>query len=543
MLKKSLSLILCLLLVLTCFSACGEKKGSEAALVYPIDSDPEYLDPQIISHSGAKNIIANCFEGLVAVNEKGEIVPAAAESWFVSPDGLTYTFTIRKECKWRVSIYAGPLIGLSSKETNSLPVTAHDFVFGLTRALLPETKSPGAPALLAIENAAQVYSGKLSKKHLGVKALDDYTLEIKLQHSDPDFLYALTQSAAMPCNENFFNATGGRYGLAVKYLIYNGPFYLNNWVDDASLSIRKNDYYHSSKEVMPRSVYFSILDEQETRLGKLKDKTYSVSPLSDSQAQEIAGSKKYGLGSLDSAVTCLIFNCSDSVLSDMNIRRALASSFDYASLREDSGEITAKGVIPKGLYISSLRYRETAKAIADYKNSDPAALFRKGLDRLDISSAELTVLCSEANEGVVRKIMQSWQATLGINCAIFVEAVSENELAQRVASRNYQIALTDIRYHTDTAFNALSRFRSDSADNVISLKSTTYDALVDSVKDADNVSETVAAMEKCEEYLVSAAALIPLYEKSVHYGFGKGVSGVYSCACGDIVYFKNTLSK
>ncbi len=543
MLKKSLSLILCLLLVLTCFSACGEKKGSEAALVYPIDSDPEYLDPQIISHTGAKNIIANCFEGLVAVNEKGEIVPATAESWYVSPDGLTYTFTIRKDARWRVSIYAGPLIGLSSKETNSLPVTAHDFVFGLTRALLPETRSPGASALYAIENAAQVHSGKLSKKHLGITAIDDYTLEIRLNHSDPDFLFALTQSASMPCNEEFFNATGGRYGLAVKYLIFNGPFYLNNWVDDVSLSIRKNDFYHGSKDVMPRSVYFSIFDEQETRLGKLKDKTYSVSPLTSSQAQEIAGSKKYGISSLDSALTCLVFNCSDSILSQMNIRRALAASFDYASLYETMGEKTAKGVVPKGLYVSSLRYRETAKEAKAYTHSDPAALFRKGLDKLDISTAELTVLCSEENEGVVRKIMQSWQATLGISCAVSVEAVSEAELATRVAGRSYQIALTDIRYRTDTAFNALSRFRSDGSDNVVCLKSKTYDGLVDAVKDADNVTETVKAMEKCEEYLISAAAMIPLYEKPVYYGLSKGVSGIFSCACGDIVYFKNTLSK
>lgn len=543
MLKKSLSVMLCLLLVLTCFSACGEKKGSDAALVYPIDSDPEYLDPQIISHSGAKNIIANCFEGLVAVNEKGEIVPAAAESWFASADGLTYTFTLRRDCKWRVSIYAGPLIGLSSKETNSLPVTAHDFAFGLTRALLPETKSPGAAALFAIENAIEVSSGKVSKKHLGVRALDDYTLEIKLSHSDPDFLYALTQSAAMPCNEKFFNATGGRYGLAVKYLIYNGPFYLNNWVDDVSLSIRKNDYYHSSKTVMPRSVYFSILDEQETRLGKLKDKTYSVSPLSYSQALEIADSKKYSLSSLDSVLTALLFNCSDEVLSDMNIRRALASSFNYDSLYEALGEKTAKGIVPKGLFVSSLRYRETAKETALYKNSDPAALFRKGLDRLDISSAELTVLCSEDNEGVVRKIMQTWQAILGISCAISVESVAESDLQARVASGNYQIALADIRYHTDTAFNALSRFRSDGSDNVIRLQSKTYDSLVDAVKDADNVGETVKAMEKCEEYLVSSAAIIPLYEKSIYYGLSKGVSGIFSCACGDIVYFRNTLSK
>ncbi len=543
MLKKSLSLILSLLLVLTCLSACGSKKGSDEALVYPIDSDPEFLDPQIISHSGAKNIIANCFEGLVATNENGEIVPASAESWMVSPDGLTYTFAIGKDCKWRVSIYASPLLGMDSSKTNSLPVTAHDFAFGLTRALLPETKSPGAASLFAIKNAAEVNSGKLSSKHLGVKALDDYTLEITLTHSDPDFLYALTQSAAMPCNKEFFEATGGRYGLAVKYLIYNGPFYINNWVDDVSLSIRKNDYYHSKDQVMPRSVYFSILDEQETRLGKLKDKTYSVSPLSYSQAQEIADSKKYTVKSFNSAMTCLLFNCSDEVLSNLNIRRALASGFDYSALEETLGARTAKGIIPSGLYVNSLKYRETAKNISPYKNSDPSALFRKGLRQLDLSAAELTVLCSEENEGAVRKIMQSWQASLGIDCAVFVEAVSESELLKRVAAKNYQIALTDISFHTDTAFNALYAFTKGNAANIISYSSKAYDSLVDSVKAADNMTETVSAMEKCEEHLISAAAIIPLYEKAVYYGLAKGVSGIYGCHCGDIVYFRNTLSK
>ena len=218
--------LLCLLLVLTCFSACGEKKGSEAALVYPIDSDPEYLDPQIISHSGAKNIIANCFEGLVTVNESGDIVPGCAESWAISPDGLTYTFNLRKNCRWRVSIYASPLLGLDSSQTNSKPVTAHDFAFGITRALLPETKSPGASALFAIKNATGVNSGKLSSKHLGVRAIDDYTLEIELEHNDPDFLYALLQSACMPCNEEFLKPQAADTVLRSNILSITVPFIL-----------------------------------------------------------------------------------------------------------------------------------------------------------------------------------------------------------------------------------------------------------------------------------------------------------------------------
>lgn len=543
MAKKILSLIFCLLLVLTCFSACGKKKGSEASLVFPIDNDPGYLDPQIISDSSAKNIIANCFEGLVSLNENGEIVPGCAESWSISDDGLTYTFYLRDNCKWRVSIYASPLLGLDSSQTNSLPVTAYDFDFGITRALLPETKSPGAASLLAIENASEVNSGKMSSDKLGVKALDERTLEIKLEHKDPDFLYTLLQSACMPCNEEFFNATGGRYGLAVKYLIYNGPFYLNNWVDDVSLSIRKNTVYYDSDNVMPSSVYFSIYNEQETRLKKLKDKTYSVSPLNQAQALEIADSKKYTVTSFDTAMQCFIFNCGDEILSNINIRRALAASFDYTYLYETLGERTAKGIVPKGLNISSLKYRESASEISLYQNENPAELFSDGLKELDVSSVELTVLCTEENEAIVRKLMQSWQAALGINCAVFVETVTQDELDTRVNQRSYQLAFTTIKYNTDTAFNALYRYKSDSSDNIIGLNSKTYNKLVDNIKAADNITESIKAAEKCEKYLISAAAIIPLYEKQVFIGMGKGVSGAYSCICGDIVYFKHTLSK
>lgn len=543
MLKKILCLSLSLLLVLMCFSACGKVKGSEASLVYPIDSDPEYLDPQIISDSGAKTIIANCFEGLVSLNENGEIVPGCAENWSISQDGLTYTFYLRDGCKWRVSSYASPLLGLSSSQVNSIPVTAYDFDFGITRALLPETKSPSAASLMAIENAFEVNSGKMPSSQLGVKALDERTLEIKLKYADPDFLYTLLQSACMPCNEEFFNATGGRYGLAVKYLIFNGPFYLNNWVDDVSLSIRKNAVYYDKDNVMPTSVYFSIYDEQETRLKKLKDKTYSISPLNQIQAQEISQNKKYTVNAFDSAMQCLIFNCKDDVLSNINIRRALASSFDYTCLYETLSQKTAGGIVPKGLKISSLKYREAAHEIAPYTNSNPAALFEAGLEQLDISSAQLTVLCSEENEAVVRRLMQSWQASLGISCAVFVEAIAESELDKRVNSGDYQLAFTTIKYNTDTAFNALYRYTGDSADNILNYSSKTYDSLVSSIKTAKSVDESIKAAEKCEKHLISAAVIIPLYEKQVYIGMSKGVSGAYSCTCGDIVYFKRTLSK
>lgn len=543
MLKKVFALILSTLLIITCFTACGEVKGSDAGLVFPIDKDPEYLDPQIISRTGSKNIIANCFEGLVTLNEKGEIVPGCAESWDISPDGLIYTFKLRADCKWRVSIYAGPLIGLSSSQTNSLPVTAHDFDFGITRALLPETKSPVAKALYCIKNAQQVNSGKASASSLGVEALDDYTLRITLEKNDPDFLFTLSEPGCMPCNETFFEATGGRYGLAVKYLIYNGPFYINNWVDDVSVSIRKNDYYYDSENVLPRSVYFSINNEQDTRLDKLKDKTYSVSPLTAEQAAEIADKKKYTTVAFDSSILSLIFNCGDEVLKNKNIRRAIVASLDYDVLTADLGPVTAKGIVPDTMSIGTQRYRDISSDIAAYKHSDPSQLFSKGLDALDAYRCEISIICTQEYESTVRKLMQSWQAALGIRCGIFIEVVTESELKTRVDSKNYQIAFMPVTYSTNTAFNALQTYTSTSVDNIAVFTDKKYDSLINDIKQTTGLAETARKTEKAEKYLIDSAVMVPLYSKEVYMGLAKGVSGTYFNLTGDTAYFKHTLSK
>lgn len=543
MLKKSVTLILCALLLLSTFTACGEIKGSDAGIVFPIDKDPRYLDPQIISFAGSKNIIANCFEGLVKLNQQGEIVPGCAESWDISPDGLTYTFRLRQDSKWRISIYAGPLIGLSSKETNSLPVTAHDFAFGLTRALLPETKSPVAANLYCIKNAQKVNSGKMSKNNLGIKALDDYTLRISLERPDPDFLFTLLEPGCMPCNESFFEATGGRYGLAVKYLIYNGPFYINNWVDDVSVSIRKNDYYYDSENVLPRSVYYSINNEQDTRLDKLKEKTYSVSPLTAQQSAEIADKKNYTVSAFDSGILCFAFNCSDSVTSNKNIRRALASSLDYKVLTEDLGVPNAQGLIPSSLAVGNEKYRAGVPNVSPYENSNPSALFESGVKALKLSSCKIGLICLTEHENTVRKLMQSWQSILGIKLEISVEAYSETELLEKVNRGDYQVAFMPLSFSDNTAFHSLQLFTSNNSGNILNFKDKKFDSMVSAIKYDGTLSGTIKKTLQAEKYILDSAAIIPLYTDSVYYGLAKGVSGTYFNLTGDIAYFKYTLSE
>ena len=560
--KKIISLLLALILLFS-LSACSSTKGVDARLIFPIDRDPLFLDPQIVSDTGAKNIILNTFEGLVTLGEKGEILPGMAEKWDVSSDGKTYVFYLRQDSRWRVTAAAKRVLGddeiqlyptynekgklnpiEEGKDVFNITVTAHDFVFGLRRALRPETKCPTAYKLYAITNARAINEGLMPESDLGVSALDDHTLKITLENNDPDFLYTLLEPSCMPCNEIFFEKTGGRYGLATRYLIYNGPFYINNWADDSSVSIRKNaDYYYNAKNVMPYSVYFSINDEQDTRLRKLKNETYDITPFNEMQAASIEGSRSYRFDSFDSAMYSLIFNCKDTYLSNIDVRRAIASGFNFNLIQADFNKDTAQHVFPSAMTIGTEPFGQLTKKFTAYTATDAKATLRKGLNAIDKSKAEIVLLCKTADEIFARKLIQNWQASLGVILNVSVEITDENTLRTRIKKGEYQLALGEISYGGNSPQDAALRFTSDSRDNISGYSSTGYDEVVKAIAQADGGVAKAKAIEKAESYLSGAAVVLPIYEVKSYVAYGKGISGIIYNRTGDVLYFRNVLEE
>ncbi|MCX7345271.1 MAG: ABC transporter substrate-binding protein, partial [Alphaproteobacteria bacterium] len=142
-------------------------------------ADPESLDPHKTSTTYEANILRDLFTGLAAQNAKAEVVPGAAESWSKSADGKTYTFKLRADGKW----------------SDGSPVTAHDFVFAWQRLVNPETAAEYAYMLAPVVNAEDITAGKKKPEELGIKAIDDMTLEVQLSAPTPYFLEMLTHQA------------------------------------------------------------------------------------------------------------------------------------------------------------------------------------------------------------------------------------------------------------------------------------------------------------------------------------------------------------
>ena len=217
--------------------------------IYPFSGDIKSFDPQIAKTADEFLLVENCFEGLVRVNDNGKVQAGVAKTWEISNGGKTYTFHLRQGAKWNVKstsqssdnkelTKAQELMG----ESFNPDITANDFVFALQRACEKNTDAPLFSSISNIVNASKIHSGKLSSNKLGVKALDDYTLEINLKSADDGFLNVLATAVAMPCNKEYFNATKGRYGLGLDYTIFNGQFYVSN-ILEASYILKNNKQY------------------------------------------------------------------------------------------------------------------------------------------------------------------------------------------------------------------------------------------------------------------------------------------------------------
>lgn len=564
MTKKVLCILILIFTALLMLTSCASK-GEGEQIVVPLDKQTEYLDPQIVWENGAKNIIANCFEGLVTYDSEGSIVPAACESYTISDNGLVYTFNLRTDGRWRVPTLAKETIldyYKGEAEYNydtdfDLRVTADDFIFALQRVFTPETKCPYAPSLMNIKNAQKIYEGKKHPSSLGVKKEGEYKLVITLEKADSDFLSSLTLPSCMPCNEEFFEITKGHYGLYTNYLIFNGPFYISNWSEKTAITARRNEYYRATEEelrsgevssadiVKPQSVYFSFNNEQETRDRKIKDGTYEMAPITKEQVKPFLNNKKYTVNTVRSSVTSIILNCSDAVLSNKKLRKAIVGTVDREVLTSYFGKENAMGIVPSASLAGSKSYRSQVGSIEKIRVSDVLAreLFKEAVEILEVNDIELTVLCSANNETAVRGLIQKWQSIFGASFNISVEAVENNELSGKISSGEYQIALCDIAYTDATALNALARYKGGARDNIVNYSSAAYDRLISEISDSKTEKQRLKALVKAENYLMEGCALVPVCEEEVYYVMGAGVSGIIFSPTGEVAYYKSALSK
>lgn len=531
--KRLMCVLLVCVLVCGCFGGCGDD-GTGKGFRFPLAAEPAQLDPQLAKDASTVTLLSALFEGLTRLDDTGEAVPAAAE-WTVAEDGLTYTFTLR-ESYWST-------LRIRGEETpwdEPVRVTAADFVFGLQRALSPETGCPTATALYGIVNARAVHEGKKPAEELGVKAVSDTVLTVTLTAADPAFPAKLAAPACMPCNPAFFAYTGGRYGLEEEYLIANGAFWLTAWNHDASLLLYKNEGYHAAAAVSPEAVRF-VIDPEETAAA-LSTGALDVAALT---AEQVSPAKAAGatVVELEDTVRSLWFNTSRDPMTVPAVRQALRDSIEWETVYaylEKAGETPAVGYVPPAATVAGELYRrpENRRPFTTRVEQAQAAL-QKGLsvlypqgERKKLPTVTVVAAEDEYTANLARYIIQSWQKNLKLSVELVL--VPEAEVNAAMAGGFYAIADAVIYTHTPTGLTGaenLAMFATGAVGNRGRFTDKRVDAAVSAALKGGR-----GELEALEALLWETCPTLPLGYPVRHYGIAPGVTGVTVRPFGGGVY-------
>lgn len=520
-------------------------------MLYPIDGNIRTLDPQSASTTDELIVIENTMEGLVRKSSTGEVLPALAESWEISPDGLTYTFHLRKGAKWDLNTNIRKLM---NDEKYDPEITANDFVFALQRACDSTTQAPSFNSVSSIANAIAVHKGTASPDTIGVAALDNYTLQITLSAPDSQFLLSLGSAIAMPCNKAFFDATNGRYGLKKDTTLFNGPFYLSRWYE-TSMILRKSEIYDKTKgkhQAKPAKVTLNVPEDRSSVLPNLIKGTYDAALITGKEASKIDEKSGVSLEPYKNTTLGYVFNCKDQYFSNLNMRLAFCHSFQAVESNNDY--ITkAKGIVPENCNINNHSYREIAGESQLLSQDTVLAekLWFASLKELSPSEMSVTILCTSEYESFVKTSLQGVQAgiakqinyvnkyekTAGLDLTIKVEVLEQSEIEQRISDGLYQIAFYPIKATDDSTKAFLQTFAA--TPNIINQSDPEYAEYLtqsDSVRTAEDVAPL---MQKCENRLIQQGYIFPVFSQSDFFATAKGVKGVLFTTSGGKVDFVN----
>lgn len=513
---KKITALFCAALLAFPFYSCGkDDKGSGANHMYdvPLSGNPQSLDPQFANDPSSNTVIKNLYSGLVSTDENGNITCCNAESYTISPDNLTYTFTLRQDNYWFFDTDGDDVID----DDEYFPVTAQDYIFALQRVLDPKMQSPYASNFMCIKNGSKIINGEEAPLNAGISAPDDFTLEITLDYPSAEFLGMLSTAAAFPCNREFFDSTKGRYGLDDNSVMSNGPFYVRQWFFDPYgshniLYMRRNDINANEQfQVLPAYVSFTIQDSDSDIIELFKeDKIECFSTLNGSYNKN-----KYSVKSSPAITLGLVFNPNDKYFSNENLRKALAYSIDRSSLsdRIDDDIETASGIIPPAIRLAGRSYRELSSdsQFSSYDLDEAKKCLQNAKSELNIGSVEsvkIMVNAETADSGDLHILSQSWQDTLGIY--IGIEDVTADEFEKRIADGDYSIALYPLKGDLGSGLSVIGQFEKNDC-----LKSITGStSFTETIMKCGDIQSLVNAYTSAEKAIIGSFGFIPLFYKN-----------------------------
>ncbi len=470
-----------------CISSC-EKKNDNYVFKYAISENPLTLDPQCALYDSSESVFSFVFEGLFRFGEDGAIENGIIEDYKISDDAKKWTFYLKTDVYW------------SDGENFSEKCTADDFVFAFQRLLKPATKSDRAVDYYIIKNAEKINKGQLTDiSQLGVHTIDEYTLEIELETPCSDFQTLLSLPPAMPCNEEFFESTQGRYGLASECIASNSGYYVHTWnydewSEEGNYIILRRNKLNITSENAPYSINLFI-----DPVDKRKDFNEEILKVYESEnIEEINELKKTCLYSeYNNTVWGFIFNL-DSDFSNQDYRIQLANSTHFSS--SDYRYTVFNDIIPHSVFLGEESYRVlvgNTKAISDMQARVGA-----------LSGKKLVIPQETGLRADIGKVLQDWQSECDFYCSI-VE-LEDNDYQNALKNKEFDIALVKLTGEYNSPYAYFNDFLTGNSANYSGYNNPKYSHIINSAITSSGSESAAVYYKEAEQLLIDSGVFIPL---------------------------------
>ncbi len=496
MVFRSRSFVLGTILSIT-LTAGAIDAGAQTVLRRGTATEPPTLDPNKAMAQSAAPMIDDMFLTLVDRNENVEFEPGAAESWTLSEDQITYTFKLREGLTW----------------SDGVPVTAEDFDFSFRRFVDPKTRAVFASFLYPIKNARAINRGELPVENMGVKALDDLTLEVTLERPMPFFINIIANSTLAPVPRHAIEEWGDGWTKPGR-MVSNGAYVLAERVPQSYIKLEKNPLFHEADQIQIDEIYYYPWKDLSTSLKQFRagelDVVLNFPPNQFDWIQENIPDALQIAPSL--AIFYIAINITKPPFDDVRVRKALSMVIDRELI---ANQLLRTGVSPAHTYVNpnftgydALRMPYQDLTFEERQEQARALLAEAGFDESNPLTLTYTYDPQEENRKMAVALLGMWKA---IGVTVETDTLEFRQLINRFREGQFDIVRTAFFAAYDDPTSYLERFESGYVSNWVRYSNPAFDDLIaqSSVTlDADKRHEIQA---QAERIFMDDYPIIPIY--------------------------------
>ena len=547
--RKILAMVMALALLCATFAACGDTSGtSSSAGTSSAASDsgdssaaeegetatggsggtlnmrntmePTSLNTLLATYAYDFTPINAMIECLYRDDENDVPQPAGAETVDISDDKLVYTFHLREDATW----------------SNGDPVVATDYEFAWQQALNPEVASDYAYMLYFIHNAEPYFNGEVEWSEVGVKVIDDHTLEVTLDNPLPYATDLFAFPTLAPINQKFYEEVGAdKYATDAEYFCCNGMYELTEWSHNSEIVFEKREDYWNAAEVGPDKIVYKIITDSQAGLNSYLSREIDYTDLDSGEVVQQAEAAGFEVGVKPARSSYyLIVNTEDEFMSNQNLRLALAYSIDkqalvdtvYQNDNQPMTSFTPPAIM--GANDSSFQEALVAERGEMYPGSGDLEkaqeYLQAALEELGCTVDELNLSIDCADDSLRRNcatfLQEQWRQNLGIE-NITVNSMQTKQVSANRQSGDYCMSLGGWSPDYNDAINFLDLWVTDGGNNDSFWSNAEYDELIAQATAEADEEVRQQYLFDAEEILAAEMPVIPLYWQCQNYSYNK----------------------